>query len=89
MSAPKFTSGPLEVVGFYVRTAFKDGGVLVADLSDNGMHANRAADAALFAAANELYAALLTICDADDAQVLDDHHIKAARAALAKARGEA
>lgn len=95
MDAPKFTPGPLEAVGFYVRTSLKDGGVLLADLSNNGMHGNRAADAALYAAAPELYASLDYLFSFINAYHVHPHdgqlqeQVAKAKTALAKARGEA
>lgn len=58
--ATKFTPGPWEAAGYFVRTPLNDGGYLIADLSANGMCATRLADAQLMAAAPELYAACAT-----------------------------
>jgi hypothetical protein len=87
------TSGRWEVAGEYVRTPLdaNGGGWLIADCRDSSLPWEECcANARLIAAAPELLEACLHLCSNYRGQEAEEHSpLGKARAAIAKARGEA
>jgi hypothetical protein len=90
MSAKKYTQGPWEQVGNYVRSPLPRGQLLaeVFDCMGNPHSTEAKANASLMAAAQELLEVAEGILVDDMLQYLPDEYVAKVRTAIAKAKGE-